>query len=324
MGFIGRPNIYGLFEKQLISPVSGQHEYQLFWQAGSASSLLVVQDGTVLEPFEDFALGLDGRTIVFTNDPFTHRTFVVYLGRELSVPRTVGIEPKVDMFIADGQTQTFTLSVGPVNQDSVIVFQNQYALEPVNDYSVSGNQITFTAMPLQYDVIRVHIHGVERFDILAIEDYSITDLKLHADSVTRTKIAMNAVSADKLDINWSPWPGEDFITNLETFNGMDIIDSQVFSSLYSKMGNHVKIKLDFVCTFDGIPDNILRYKLPFGPNADDIVPGCITIQTSYLTETGIQTWGGLQQCDIQRPGGINYTLNTEWRFKVRCEYDLNL
>lgn len=313
---IGREHIYGLFEKQLIVPQQGVYQYQLRWQAGSATSLLVVSSGAILEPLVDYNLVIDGRSIIFVNVP-SAGTYVVFLGRELSVARTIGIEPKLDRFVGTGQQQSFTVSVGPVNADAVIVFVDGVQKKNVDDFSVNGNNIVFVQAPALNADISVYIHGVERFDPFVLTDGCITTNYLHDGAVNTQKILNNSVTGEKLNLLWT-----NYVPVIETFNGMTIASQVIHKAQYRRFADSIQIKLDFECQFSGVVDNRVRYSAPFGEFVDEITPASINLSTNALIDNGVQTWGSDHAFDIQRPGGINYTLNTVWRFKIRAEYDI--
>lgn len=315
--YIGRPNIYGLFEKQSLD--AGYQEYLLNWQAGSSTSLLIVSNGQVLEPGVDYNLVFDGKTLLF-NYVLPNPAYVIFLGRELTVPRTFGIEPILDRFIGDGSNRDFTLSVGPVNGDSVIVFVDGIQKKLTDDFSISGTTLTFTApaTPPNPSDISVYIHGVERFDSGLLTDGCVLTQHIRDGAVTTQKLADNSVNWEKLNLGWTPWTPD-----LETFGGMTIVSSSINKSVYMRVDDkHIKLKLDFSCTFGGLADNRVRYSLPFSPTEDEICPAAINLSTLTLLESGIQTWGGQANFDIQRQGGIDYTLGDSWRFKIRAEYDI--
>jgi hypothetical protein len=62
----------------------------------------------------------------------------------------------VDTFVADGLTDTFTLSRIPVNEESVFVTINGVS-QHVSVYSISGNVLEFVETPLNLDDIEVRI-----------------------------------------------------------------------------------------------------------------------------------------------------------------------
>jgi hypothetical protein len=317
--YIGRNNIYGVFEKQVLDIQVGINEYYLSWQAGSASSLLVVTNGQILEPGVDYNLVLDGKTVIFTTVPNPLvRTYVVYLGRELTVPRTLGIEPRLERFVGTSSDQDFTLSIGPVNSDSIIVFVDGVQKKNVDDFTITGTLLHFIIAPSLSSDISVYIHGVERFDSGLLTDDCILPQHIHDDAVITSKIADGAVSWQKLSFVWVPW-----VPVLETFGGMTIVSSSIDKAVYMRQDDkHIKIKLDFTCVFGGTVDNRVRYSLPLSPTEDEICPAAINLSTLGFLESGIQMWGGQANFDIQRQNGINYTLGESWRFKIRAEYDI--
>lgn len=293
MSYIGRDPIYGVFEKQVLS--AGSTQYILNWQAGSATSLLIVSNGQVLEPIVDYNLILDGKTIVFAN-PLANDAYIVYLGRELEVAHTIGIQPILNKFTGvTGQTtfnclQTSTENIG-IDENMVIVFVNGVQQTSGVDFSINGKQIIFTVAPVNGAAIDVYIHGVERFDQFG-------------------------------ELEW-----KSFVPAIVGLGGM-IATANVITAKYleqnTKTGKLIKIKLDFICTFTGSLYNKVRYALPFEGTVDEVIPAVVTIDcaSENILETGVHTWGATNKCDIQRQHGINYVLNKEFRFKIRAEYDI--
>lgn len=85
MAYIGRDPLYGLFEKQVFTPNGVDTSFDLDYLVGSASSLLVVQNGSIRNPEVDYIITNGGRTIQFSSAP-TVNFYVVYLGKQYLVP----------------------------------------------------------------------------------------------------------------------------------------------------------------------------------------------------------------------------------------------
>lgn len=320
--YIGRENIYGLFEKQILNIQVGVNEYTLLWKVGSSSSILVVSNKEILEPMVDYSVVLDGRRLVFTVVPNPlETTYVIYLGRELSVARTVGIEPKLDQFIGDGINTTFNLSVGPVVSDAVIVFLNGVQQKLNDDFTVIGTIVEFSDPPPDTSNVSVYIHGVERFDSSILEDGSVLEQHIATGAVTSTKIGDQSITYEKMNLDWV-----DFIPSFETFGGMIIAPASLNVNVakYKRTtANTIKVKLDFQCIFDDVEHNIIRYSAPLPISVtDEICPANVTLSSDSILENGMQTWGTNQHFDIHRNNNINYTLGEVWRFKIRAEYDI--
>jgi hypothetical protein len=334
--YLGRQNIYGLFEKQLLAndtPGVPQNNYTLAWTVGSTTSILVVTDGVFLEPGLDYAVGLDGKNISFTTPPDPNvRTYLIYLARELQTPRTIGIEPILKSFTGSlGQTD-FDLDNLPVNGDSLIVFVDGVQKRYVEDFTFSGKILQFTVAPADGAKISVYIHGVERFDVFGdLPNEPIIDtIHIYNEAVTREKIQDGAITYEKLslpivdcasfyDLNN---PGN--AGNLSTFGGMNFDGIPVINlaEYRQKWGNTIELHLDLTCRFTGVAHNALRFRIPIKRLANEVSPlGIVTLETDVLLETGIQRWGGAYYIDVHRQNGINYTLGADWRFRIKFNYE---
>jgi hypothetical protein len=336
--YIGRNNIYGLFEKQEIVPSPNHLEYTLRWRVGSGSSILVIvgnsnfppapwpAGGQILNSGIDYNVVDGGRTIRFSQVPGPG-TYILYIGRELAVPRTVGIEPKLDRFTGNGSNKDFHLSMGPVDGDAVIVFVNgvQKKLDDpeadpvmVGDFTLEpGEILRFKTAPANNADISVYIHGVERFDLPAhIADGSITTEKIADDAVTFEKLGLVWVSYSPA---FTPLPAGTISQTLRRAAYMRITEEHTRLKLYS----HVYVSA-------GSPAG-LRFSIPTLPNinghnsilADDIISGSVTLASSNsIIETGILTWASDTQLDVQRQNGIGFPVGTSWYIKLRADIDL--
>jgi len=297
MGYIGRDLVYGVFEKQLLVLVPGQNTYALTWQVGSSTSLLVVSGGQVLEPIQDFNVILDGKTINFTVAP-TLRTYIIYLGRELEVAHHVGISPILNQFVATAGQTDFIVTINPneiiaVYDAGIIVFVDGIQQIFGSDYTIAGNIVSFNSGLLLGQKVDIYVHGVERFD-----QYG--------------------------ELEWKA-----FAPVISSLGGMNVTSQQIYKAEYltlrAKNVLNVRLKLDFKVDLGGTASNIIRYTLPnIGEVADECVPASININfyNDNILESGIQTWAGSGQFDIQRQHGINYLISNDVRFKIRAEYDI--
>ena len=86
MAYIGRDPLYGVFEKQVLAPNGVITSFTLDYLVGSATSLLVIDDGAILEPGVAYTITNGGRTIQFTTAP-AGNVYLVYLGKQLLVPK---------------------------------------------------------------------------------------------------------------------------------------------------------------------------------------------------------------------------------------------
>jgi hypothetical protein len=306
MKYLASGPVYGAFEKQSI-PVDGNNsEFSLNYQVGSAGSLLVIKNGGVLESNVDYAVSNGGITIIFNNVPLiTDNIYVTYLGRELSIPRTVGLEPKYETFVGDGIQDSFLLTSGPVNQDSVIVYVDKVLQRPSVDFIIIGNLLNFSIAPVNGHFIDIYVHGVERLDNFVIANGSITG----------PKIANETITANKLNFMWT-----NYVPNIQTFGGMTFSNLNLISTKFMDLGKLIKIQLHFQLTLAGTPDNKIRIELPQTNNGDLNTASDIHLTTASTIENGICVWGGVNHYDIHRQNGVNY-FPAIWDVKIKTEFD---
>ena len=86
MAYIGRDPLYGVFEKQVLAPNGVLTSFTLDYLVGSATSLLVLDDGAIVEPGVGYTITNGGRTIQFTSAP-AGNVYLIYLGKQLLVPK---------------------------------------------------------------------------------------------------------------------------------------------------------------------------------------------------------------------------------------------
>lgn len=85
MAYIGRDPLYGLFEKQVFASNGVNTSFELDYYVGAASSLLVVQNGSIKNPGVDYSVTNGGKTLQFVTAPSAN-FYVVYLGKQYLVP----------------------------------------------------------------------------------------------------------------------------------------------------------------------------------------------------------------------------------------------
>jgi hypothetical protein len=183
MAYIGRDITWGVFEKQVLTPDSSTTTFTLTYAAGSANSLLVVYSGVVQEPGVAFSLSGGGSSIVFSEAPATGATlYIIYLGKQISVPRTAGQETTKQTFTGDGSTTSFTLTDPPVVPAGVMVFVDGLLQREGsgNNFVSSGSTIVFTSAPDSSAEIDVYTLVKEKVSIDTVADGSITLAKLNA------------------------------------------------------------------------------------------------------------------------------------------------
>ena len=81
MAYIGRPPLYGSFEKQDLTADGSTTTFTLNYTIGSSSSILVSVSGVIQEPETAYNISTGGTKIVFTAAPETGEDiFVIFLG----------------------------------------------------------------------------------------------------------------------------------------------------------------------------------------------------------------------------------------------------
>jgi hypothetical protein len=193
--YIGSAGPYGVFEKQIIVGDSLQTEFDLIYQVGHPSSILVSTEGVLQEPSSAYTISEGGRKIVFSFPPLVgERVFIIYLGRELSVPAVSGNFPiriRLEAPVLNGLDNDFNLlpylpvEVQLLREEGTIVFLDgvelkfgtDWTLDVAPDYKV-GNVIQFTSAPNALSVVDIYVHGIERSDIKTVDPHSITGDKL--------------------------------------------------------------------------------------------------------------------------------------------------
>ena len=134
----------------------------------TTASLLIVANGTVLTPTEDYSVS--GTTLTFTTAPDTGQEISIRMMRgdgatgptgayggptgpqgvtgPTGPSGVVGYPFVINTlnFTGNGTTTNFTIDSG-YTTDSVLVIANGIVLKPVSDYSVTGTTLTFAIAP---------------------------------------------------------------------------------------------------------------------------------------------------------------------------------
>jgi hypothetical protein len=181
MAYIGRDLTWGVFEKQVLTPDSSTTTFTLTYAAGSANSLLVVYSGVIQEPGVAYSLSGGGSSIAFSEAPATGATlYIIYLGKQVSVPRTAGQETTTQSFTGDGTTTSFTLTDPPVVPAGIMVFVDGILQKLNTHFTSSGSTIVFSPAPDSGSEIDVYTLVKEKVSIDTVADGSITLAKLNA------------------------------------------------------------------------------------------------------------------------------------------------
>lgn len=308
--FLGNSSLLGVFEKQVIIPNDIDNEFLLQFKVGSANSLLVVYAGQLQEPNVDYDITEGGRKISFNFVPSSaFNLYVQYLGRELSIPANLGARPIRDEFDGDGTQTTFQLSPPhPAHEEGMVVFVDGVYQQNNVDWTVdiTTNQITFATPPPPGTAnIQVHIFGLERNDLVTVDELAITT----------NKLANNSVTAEKLNLKPEP-----YIPQLTTFAGMNNSSTVFHEAEFLDKGIITELSLHFTTNLSGTPDNKLRVSLPIALASNTInLAGVVNLSSPTNLETGMIRWGSNTAIDIYRQFGVNYTLE-EWVVEVKLNY----
>jgi hypothetical protein len=177
MAYIGRSVDIGMFEKQVITADSSTTTFALSFSVGSANSLLVVYGGVIQEPAVAYSVSGGGQQIVFSEAPVTGTTtYIIYLGKQLTTPRTAGQETTKQTFTGDGTTTLFTLTDPPVVPAGIMVFVDGILQREGagNNYVSGGSTINFDGAPDNGAEIDVYTLVKEKVSIDTVADGSIT------------------------------------------------------------------------------------------------------------------------------------------------------
>lgn len=179
--YIGREPTYGVFEKQVLTPDSSTTTFVLTYAVGSANSLLVVYSGVVQEPQVAYSISGGGANITFSEAPATGATlYIIYLGKQVSVPRTAGQETTTQSFTGDGTTTSFTLTDPPVVPAGIMVFVDGILQKLNTHFTSSGSTIAFSPAPDSGSEIDVYTLVKEKVSIDTVADGAITRAKLNS------------------------------------------------------------------------------------------------------------------------------------------------
>ena len=141
-------------------------------QMTRAAQLLISHNGVIQRPHDTktpangYGIDSNGSVLVFATAPGTSDVIFGNLVAN-NFPTFDNSDNKVDTFIADGSTTTFTLSRAVVNNDNILVALDgvmQYPSDSQNTraYTVSGtgsNSLTFSSAPVNGTIIHVRHIG---------------------------------------------------------------------------------------------------------------------------------------------------------------------
>ena len=133
MAYIGREPIYGVFQKQTITP-TGATTYNLDYAVSSATSILVSVGGVIQNPITAYDVNIGGTQIIFTEAPDTSaEVYILFLGERYTVP-TLGANTVVNSMIVDS-----TIESGKLASSSVVTAK-------IADYAVTSVKMSNTGV----------------------------------------------------------------------------------------------------------------------------------------------------------------------------------
>ena len=110
------------------------------------------------------------------------RIFVTYLGKQLLTPsaNNANTYPKLDLFTGDGSDTTFVLSATPPSAGAIMVFVDGVVQREgsSNEWTLSGDTVTFTAAPANTAAIAVMHLATEQSFLPTVSDATVTNAKL--------------------------------------------------------------------------------------------------------------------------------------------------
>lgn len=309
--YLGAGANYGIFEKQLLTTDGFTTQFSLIYQVGHPSSILVVSDGVLQEPNVSYSISEGGKKIVFSYPPLAlERIYIVYLGRELSVPAVAGNYPlrfRLQAPVLNGTATDFDLSsllppdLGMLREESLIVFQNgseklfgvDWTLNVAPDFKV-GNILKFTSAPSAFSTVDLYIHGTERSDILTVDPQSITGDKL-ANNIT---IGSSSNKCEAIYVK------NLYVDSAVSYVNTSHIDIKTHSGFPNSNSN---IKTNALATTTAAPTTIWDYTLPsdnsaiwfeinlIGLNITSEENAWITIKGGAKRNAGVAELIGIQQ-----------------------------
>ena len=193
--YLGASPAYGIFQRQVLAGDGSTTLYDLDYTVSTSTQLLVSIDGVIQEPEYSYSITFGSSTskINFSEAPDNgSRIFITYMGRQLLTSTTALSSPHIDAadstkshpadFIGNGSTTAFTLTRTPSVAGAVnmIVFVNGtfQVFGASNDYTVSGETLTFNSAPANGAKITA-IQLAESNNVIdTVADGSITAAKL--------------------------------------------------------------------------------------------------------------------------------------------------
>ena len=183
--YLGASPAYGIFQRQVLAGDGSTTLYDLDYTVSTSTQLLVSIDGVIQEPEYSYSITFGSSTskINFSEPPDNEsRIFITYMGRQLLTSTTALSSPHIDSFTGDNSTTAFTLTRTPsvAGAANMIVFVGGtfQVFGASNDYTVSGETLTFNSAPANSAKITA-IQLAESNNVIdTVADGSITAAKL--------------------------------------------------------------------------------------------------------------------------------------------------
>ena len=183
--YLGASPAYGIFQRQVLAGDGSTTLYDLDYTVSTSTQLLVSIDGVIQEPEYSYSITFGSSTskINFSEPPDNgSRIFITYMGRQLLTSTTALSSPHIDSFTGDNSTTAFTLTRTPsvAGAANMIVFVGGtfQVFGTSNDYTVSGETLTFNSAPANSAKITA-IQLAESNNVIdTVADGSITAAKL--------------------------------------------------------------------------------------------------------------------------------------------------
>ena len=227
--YLGASPAYGIFQRQVLAGDGSTTLYDLDYTVSTSTQLLVSIDGVIQEPEYSYSITFGSSTskINFSEPPDNEsRIFITYMGRQLLTSTTALSSPHVDNLIGEsgfnsstgvndsnGSHTLFKLSRTPSVAGSVnmIVFVGVtfQVYGSTNDYTVSGENLTFNSAPA---------NGAKITAIQLAESNNVIDTVVDG-SILNSKLSLSddGIPTSKIDFTYST--ASNSLLSPSNFNG---------------------------------------------------------------------------------------------------------
>lgn len=143
--YSGANVLSGTLESVEFTANGSGNTYGLDFTPGKAESVFVFVDGIVQTANVHYTV--DGNVLTLLGTPDSNAEVSIRYYDPVPAIKTILGSLIEDTFTANGSGSTYILSKNVISNDSVMVFVNGVIQEGSNNYSVSGNILTFTSNP---------------------------------------------------------------------------------------------------------------------------------------------------------------------------------